>query len=256
MKITTWNISWELQTGTKTKGVDGSKCMKNKTNICKDGIYEYIKKSESDIILLQEANIDIEKYKMLDYEAIKSKSGMESMITLYKPKKLRYMSHISSEFDVGRPYQIIKFEEIDSKRILKIINVHFDHINKTIGSIYNGSTIYDMFKRGKIKRTDNIIMGGDFNSNLDIIRIYEEEKKRERIRLLFNFSMYEMKRLKSTCCYKDFENKDSGKNWRINNSDKYNYDHILIKGKIKMNKYWIGKPNLLSSDHLPVNMIF
>lgn len=229
MKLLTYNLSWESMTGQKDWGICNSTDKNNKRYfmICINNIADIIDKRDNDIIALQEAANykklieSSNRLQQMDYHI--NSSGKEDMITFWN-KKYKLNNFIDGEFENGRPYTILLFDEFI------IINVHMGHYNKNI--VYNKLehiiNVLNIYLNNKKKR---VIIMGDFN--FDLSKFGSKLKLKN---YSFNFDNNKIK----TCCSSTNEN-----NYKINTDNILDTKSIPITHTIKYD-------NLLRSDHLPL----
>jgi endonuclease/exonuclease/phosphatase family metal-dependent hydrolase len=228
IKIITYNLSWESMTGKKINWHLCNSTIKNNKkhfSVCQNNIKDIIDHN-FDFILLQEAsNIEniiqdskyLNKLLFLDH-----KSGKERMITLWNSNKYNIQDKITGEFETGRPWQLLIFDN------LSIINLHAPHCGKIKLLKYLKNilkTHYDLIKNKRL------IMGGDFNHEIN----QSDNIKYKDIKLYFS-----NQKLK-TCCSNKF----------IKNNFNVHFDHILDSLKPPINLF-IPKNKYLASDHKPV----
>ncbi len=168
IKILTWNICFGAVTADNvnvsnldiTAQTLAKKCQslinhKSKDS-CIDNTINFIIKDDYDFIGLQEASNylylikNILKHKQ-NYGVIHSKAKISNsahhadLLTFYNKKRFKInfikagnlSDIINEEYIDGRPYQIIFFEEIKTKKKFIIINIHYKFFNKTSNRIIN-----------------------------------------------------------------------------------------------------------------------
>lgn len=231
LRILTYNISWEGQTGTDTRITQGSRCIQaDRQNTCTKNVTSLIKDSRADIILLQEATIDTNllvnsiSQEVDIYKWHSSQSGYETMTTIFNSSKLGDpIETRDSEFSPGRPFHFLVFKDYI------IVNVHRGHDTNIQNDMQR--IIIDPI----LLQTRKVIIGGDFNMELQSIEFIGKE---------FNFG--NLLQTKKTCCTHDL-----GKTKQYN----FLYDYIAIDEKLRFELLVVPlniSQNLLYSDHLPV----
>lgn len=244
LRILTYNISWEGQTGKDSAITFGSKCIEpnimtdenEPVNICRENVKTLIKQSNADIILLQEVGFDIQSLGLSrDYKYASSSSGQEVIVTIFNTSKLgELIEHSYEEFSTGRPFHVLIFKDYiivnlhrghndtttfqnDMDKISVAINPNIDIVNAIVGS-------------------KNLIIGGDFN-----ITLQNEFKALGKA-----MNTGRTIQTQNTCCTPDFGTTKAYRNM---------FDYIAIDEKLNFQQLQIPlapENNKLFSDHLPV----
>lgn len=242
LRILTYNISWEAQTGKDSAITFGSKCIdpnimtdeNEHVNICRENVKTLIKQSNADIILLQEVGFDIRSLELSsDYKYQWSSSGQEVMVTIYNTSKLGERTDFKyGEFSPGRPFHILIFDHY------VIINLHRGHDHKTF--------VNDMTRiKNEIHRftsvSRRVIIGGDFNTDI---------RRHGGLNLIGkDFDIGIKIQTQNTCCTRNLGREERDRNYE------YLFDYIGIDEKLKFELLTIPistETNINFSDHLPV----
>jgi len=265
IKVLSWNISWEAMTA--KVGTFGEKCSQNS---CIEVVSNFIHKySPFDFIALQEAtnyeNItNNSNYLHTILNEFRNVPGKEDMVTFYN-KKYELddgINKINSYMEnAGRSMQILFF-----KNKLCFINAHAGHggdiyklqqhiIDTLIGNktyedklseyvtFNDTSRLLSQEEQQNVSdklKTYHLIIAGDFNDNLDYIKINDQFTKKINGD---SFKFYDKKfyglTRKPTCCDKTLEAKKF----------KYYYDHVITTSEnISIGVYNVAN----ASDHLPI----
>jgi hypothetical protein len=168
-------------------------------------------------------------------------SDKEYILTIWNNTKYNKLYHIDSEFEKGRPFTILIFEDVKMKINFIIINLHAGHYKtyeKIIIPIQETININkNILKKYDIKR---IIMVGDFNCNIS-----KEINKNNDFYILLDNKYYFKSIINNnkTCCS------------LLGYGYKHNYDHVIdtkeepiITHQLSKEKWY--KP--LSSDHIMI----
>ena len=286
IKVYSWNICFGCMDSSithldRTTQTLARECAKK--NNCIENVIKQLSKYQYDFIGLQEAT----KWNVIYTELIKKypsyrftqhKSGPEDMITIYDTNRFKLDNVRCSEFEPGRPFQILYLTERTTLEKFILINLHAPHyhssgMGKLIHFISNNLKDAYINIRDNINLPDieklrlsdiskyindnasqfNVIILGDFND--------EGEKYWSKLRL-FNDSDLLIKNITvtstteppKTCCVGSSRIRTAiGQDWRFG-------DYILID-TVKMdyirNNVIPQDPRFytkefITSDHLPV----
>jgi len=221
---------------------------RNSTNstVCGQNIARFLQDTEEtygklDFIALQEASrvatLQEENPSLLsDYAKVESKSGHEDMVTYYRKDRFHLEEEWHSEFNPGRPWQILLFKEG-----LIFINAHFPHHKKDLASILNHE-FQTRTPKDKVSayQTYRIIMAADFN---DTGNWYH--KVHFAPNPLFQRILQTSSTLPKTCCSATFP--------YVKTDFDAAFDYVLdsvggVKIEVPKNFHWYSP----KSDHLPV----
>lgn len=235
LRILSYNLSWEAQTGTNSQYVLGSLCVDaNRKNICQENVVNLIAASESDVIFLQEATIngialrDRISHGVNQYAAFIHQSQNEKIMTIYNTK-LGDARSIGHEFSPGRPFLIVICREY------VFVNLHRGR----------GIPIQDDIRKieqiltPQILESRRVIIGGDFNKELQAGYITLSGKDLDLGKTL---------QTRKTCCSSTLGKRD--RNYIVQ------YDYIGIDEKLKFDRLFVPVQDINTyiqhSDHLPV----
>lgn len=225
MKVMTYNIAWHSMTGVSlSPGLCNSK-NKNDPGYymnCIKNVADLINSYDFDIIGIQESsNINkiIKKCPLLKKMNVHhNSSGIARMSTFWN-KKYILKKYINGEFENGRPYCFLFFENG-----LCVINLHMGH--------YTDNLVFDKLKYLVTilneHENNRVIMIGDFNCEIN---------KTANILKILNYIFYIDKKI-NTCC-------DGYGNYTVQ------FDHI-IDTKSKPNTFTPQFDNKKRSDHSPL----
>jgi exonuclease III len=230
LRILTYNVSWEGYEGKLSRTADGTRCIQNGINRCTKNVVDLITESDAQLILLQEASIDV-KLLPSRYQHVLHRSGQETMLTLYDPKFTgKVYKVIPGEFQPGYPYLITVFDG------LIIINIHRPHAsNPTLDTQTLEDAMRPYFPR--LLQSRSVIIGGDFNFELKTSPQFFKKQLDAGLEI----------QKQKTCC-----------SWSYGTAEKtymYLYDYIAIDERLTFE--YLGLPikadkNVQYSDHLPV----
>jgi len=230
LRILTYNVSWEGYEGKLSRTADGTRCIQNGINKCTANVVGLITKTDANLILLQEATIDV-KLLPSRYQHVLHRSGQETMLTLYDPKVTgKVYRVIPGEFEPGYPYLITVFDG------LVVINIHRSHTsNPTLDTQTLELAMRPYFP--SLLQSRAVIIGGDFNDELKSSPQFFKKQLDAGLTI----------QTQKTCC-----------SWSYGTAEKsynYLYDYIAIDERLTFE--YLGLPinadqNVQYSDHLPV----
>ena len=229
IRILTYNVSWEGQTGKLSNTTDGRLCVPNGVNVCTSNVISLIAGSNADIVLLQEASIDVSRLPS-EYKYVQHVSGIETMITAYKPAVVgNVQSAIPGEFEPGRPFLITVFPR------LIVVNVHRPHTQNAL----KDTTILEnaLASKSALLHSRSVILGGDFNMELPVNPTFFNKE--------LDVGLHVQRR--KTCCSASFGIRDK--------TYKYLYDYIAIDERLRFDELYVpisADKNVQFSDHRPV----
>ena len=173
IKVFSWNVCWESMAGKP-----GWKLCNQNTSkqICINNAKAVIKNVQPcDFIALQEYSDSLFS-SVSGMSTLVSQSGHEKMLTAWN-KKYTLRQSYKDEFSVGRPFQILIFDDII------FINVHPGHQQEFIRKINKIKNYLQNINLSKYK----IIMAGDFNMKmpLSILNMHTQS-------------------IQNTCCYPNY----------------------------------------------------
>jgi len=257
MKISSWNV--------------------NSVRARITNIQNYIKKSNPDVLMIQEIktenkNFPIKDFKHLGYESYVL--GQKSYNGVAIVSKIKIQS-INTKFiiDEKKQSRIIVADIKNKSKLIKLINIYAPNGNPLGTEKYEYKIKwYESFVK-KIKKTlienENVIIGGDFNiipENIDVYnwKKYENDalfklEIRKKFRELVNLGLHDAYRYinknKQEYTFWDYMNGS----WQKNNGMRI--DHFLISNSLLDNIKNINinktpRSKLKPSDHTPIEIEF
>ena len=255
MKISSWNV--------------------NSVRARIENIISYLKKTNPDILMLQEIKTEEKNFPFNDFKALGYSShvfGQKSYNGVAFLSKVK-INNIDTKFikDTSEQSRIIAADIKNKNKIIKLINVYVPNGNPIGTDKYNyKKNWYESFikKIKKIyKENINIIIGGDFNVIPEEIDVYDYKKYendalfklevRKKFRELINIGFHDMYRYffkdKKEYTFWDYM---SG-SWQKNRGMRI--DHFLVSNSFLSNVQAIEinkepRSKIRPSDHTPIEL--
>lgn len=248
IKVMTYNVCWEALEGHHSKNIDMTHCKTGGRNLCQENIGNIISTfgAGSDFIALQEIKDVPTQWQSLKnhitilgnmmIHATRIGQSLGGIITLYNKHKFNHVAQYEGEFEPGRPYAVILFQNILDNSYIVFINLHFPHSDNNLLRNHIAAGINSL-KGANNWSNYKVIMCGDFN---------KQEPNEYNTFLgtvgMKNIITRNMSNEPSTCC--------------VSNSGTHNlkFDHIF-SNFVAPTQYNTIDPNLhgiFKSDHLPV----
>ena len=255
MKISSWNV--------------------NSVRARIENIISYLKKTNPDILMLQEIKTEEKNFPFNDFKALGYSShvfGQKSYNGVAFLSKVK-INNIDTKFikDTNEQSRIIAADIKNKNKIIKLINVYVPNGNPIGTDKYNyKKNWYESFikKIKKIyKENINIIIGGDFNVIPEEIDVYDYKKYendalfklevRKKFRELINIGFHDMYRYffkdKKEYTFWDYM---SG-SWQKNRGMRI--DHFLVSNSFLSNVQAIEinkepRSKIRPSDHTPIEL--
>ena len=240
-----------------------------------ENIISYLKKTNPDILMLQEIKTEEKNFPFNDFKALGYSShvfGQKSYNGVAFLSKVK-INNIDTKFikDTSEQSRIIAADIKNKNKIIKLINVYVPNGNPIGTDKYNyKKNWYESFikKIKKIyKENINIIIGGDFNVIPEEIDVYDYKKYendalfklevRKKFRELINIGFHDMYRYffkdKKEYTFWDYM---SG-SWQKNRGMRI--DHFLVSNSFLSNVQAIEinkepRSKIRPSDHTPIEL--
>lgn len=250
ISIFSYNIFWKIMKTSDSpliKTLGKENLIKLKSNILSN-ITNVINYYNPFIYCFQEAEsvADIIKlFPTTDYKYHLGYSKPEHILTVWRKDVMKKKLILDGEFESGRPFSIIIFEDLRFGVYWILINIHAGHNYNTNESIFKPiQNLLDLntklIDRYDIKR---VVIVGDFNRNIDSQIKFEPKKYKLKI----NSTKYEFYPVENssnkTCCSL------SGWGYKKNCDQLIDtYSHPLLTHQLNKESWYISK----SSDHLAI----
>jgi hypothetical protein len=182
------------------------------------------------------------------YDFYLGKSGPEYILTVWRLNILKKIKMFDGEFELGRPFTIILFEDLRFNLHFILINIHAGHNIDTFKNIFdpiqkNINNNHKDIKKFNIKR---IIIAGDFNRDISNEILNNTNNSNNGYQLIINsfkYNFYPFISDNKTCC-------------NLNGYGyKQNYDQLIDSYDIPIIIYPLNKENWYeskSSDHVAI----
>lgn len=248
ISIFSYNIFWKIMKNNNSpleKNFGFTKLQKLKLNIISN-IKNVINYYNPFIYCFQEAESAhsiIELFSKSEYRYHLGYSEPEHILTIWRKDVIKKKKVIDGEFEPGRPFSIIIFNDLRYNNYLMLINIHASHHHNTYSRIFEPiQKIIDLNKNEILKYDiKRIIMVGDFNRDIGSqIKIAPTEYRLKINLIEYNFYPIENTTNK-TCC--------SLSGWGY----KLNYDQLIDTYKSPLLIHQLNKEPWYvseSSDHL------
>ena len=251
--ICSYNLNWEIMDYSNGKlitqySLDELKLFKSNIISNIQTIYDYY---NPQIYCFQEAAKYKDFINIFNKDIFKhfvNKSGPELMVTVWDSTRLNLLKSIPGEFETGRPFCIFIFKDILVKNIFVLINLHAGHNLNTYYSIFK--PIQKIFSKSDIFSNyiiSRIIMGGDFNRNINL-EVKDDSGSKLILELnhsIFNFKFTD-KVSSNTCCSISGNNLKNNLDFIIDS-----FDSVILRHELNK-ELWYKQP---SSDHIMIMTI-
>ena len=255
MKISTWNV--------------------NSVRARISNIIDYLKKSNVDVLMIQEIktqeeNFPFSDFKKLGYESYVFGQKSYNGVAFVSKKKIKEVN-TSFIIDKNKQSRIIAGNLLYKSKIIEIINIYVPNGNPvdTIKYSYKKDWFNSFLKKIKknLEKNKNIIIGGDFNVIPDEIDVYDYKKYendalfrleiRKKFREIINLGFKDIYRYfnknKEEYTFWDY----MAGSWQKNHGMRI--DHFLVSSNlldsvknVKINKS--PRSKLKPSDHTPIEI--
>lgn len=254
ISIFSYNVFWKIMknnTSPLEATLGSTKLNELKSNIISN-ITNVINYYNPFIYCFQEAESSqdiINLFSKSEYSYHLGYSEPEHILTVWRKDVMKKKIILDGEFEPGRPFSIIVFNDLRYKNYFMLINIHASHHHHTNSSIFEpiqnlidlNLDLINKHVNGRIERIERIVVVGDFNRDIGSqIKINPTGYKLKINLIEYNFNPIQNTTNK-TCC--------SLKGWGY----KLNYDQAidsysspLLIHQLNKERWYISE----SSDHL------
>lgn len=241
ISICSYNVNWKVMTSAGTNAQNVIENISRVKNYYNPFIYCFQEASNyTSITQLFERNL---------YDMDIGKSGPEHILTIWNKKIMRKMLSFTGEFEHGRPFTIIVFQDLRFSNYFMLINIHANHDSRTQMKIFDPiqKLIDKHINHVNKYPIQRICIVGDFNRDISLEHVYSLALKTNSTSTctrtgINKYIFHTLKTSNKTCC-------------SMSNSYPryvYNYDHVIDSWDIPIqifsltNEKWY---RLKSSDH-------
>ena len=171
INVLTYNVCWECISGESKKGSAKlygkkcglTKCYNNIVKLCSSIPYTFICLQEGNIKLVNDIINNLKKNNMGEYSKIIKKSGEIYRSDLFKAGKFTKNGYIN---EIGRPYLVQNFIELNSGNSLYVGSIHGPHVKTNIDCLKWIKFYMNIIFKNEKDPDKKIILMGDFNREI------------------------------------------------------------------------------------------
>lgn len=208
ISICSYNVNWKVMVTAGTNAQNVLENISRVKNYYNPFIYCFQEASNYALITnIFEQNI---------YDVNVGKSGPEHILTVWNKKIMRKILSFTGEFEHGRPFQIIVFQDLRFSNYFMLVNIHAGHRTNTQTSIFDPIQKFinahaKVLSQYSIQR---ICIIGDFNRDIGLECVPSLTIPQTKI-TVNHYKFYALRTSNKTCC-------DS-----IHSTHTHNYDHVI-----------------------------